>query len=110
MRFLKQLFGRIPRATASGSVATRREASYTPTCDRCGKAVQFVGPDSGTVSATFSTPPMTRTLCAVCADEEEKERRWRETGIWIGSDLPPSLRSMRRATAEELRKLLGKDD
>jgi len=51
-----------------------------------------------------------RTLCAVCTLDEAKERQWRESGIWVGDDLPPSLRSTRPATAEELRKLLGEDD
>ena len=53
---------------------------------------------------------MTRTLCAACALDEEKERQWRDRGIWIGDDLPPSLKGMREATPEELRKLLGEDD
>lgn len=110
MRFLKRLLRWSPWANGSGSVAARRKTSQTPTCDRCGKAVHFDGPESGTVSATFSTPPMTRTLCAVCAHEEETERRWRESGIWIGDDIPQSLRSMRPVTPEELRKLLRKDD
>jgi len=51
-----------------------------------------------------------RTLCVVCTLDEEKERQWRETGIWVGNDLPPSLKSLRPATAEELRKLRGEDD
>jgi hypothetical protein len=59
---------------------------------------------------TFSTPPMTRTLCAVCTHDEDKERQWRETGIWIGNDLPPSLKTLRPMTPEELRKLRGEDD
>jgi hypothetical protein len=109
VKFLRQLLRR-GQASPSGSGPATAEVSQTPTCDRCGKAVQFEGPESGTVVVTFGTPPVTTTLCAVCALEEEKERQWRETGVWIGNDLPPSLKSMRPATPEELRKLLGKDD
>jgi len=110
LRFFEGLRRRKGQASGSGSDPATPEASQTPTCDRCGRAVEFEGPDSGTVVVTFSTPPKTRTLCAACALVEEKERQWRETGIWVGDDLPPSLKSMRPATPEELRKLLGKDD
>jgi hypothetical protein len=109
VRFLKQLRRQQGQATPSES-GPAIPASQTPTCDRCGKAVHFEGPESGTVVVTFGTPPMTRTLCAVCTVDEEKERQWRESGIWIGNDLPPSLKSMRPATPEELRKLRGEDD
>jgi hypothetical protein len=84
--------------------------SPDPTCDRCGKTLQFDGPDSASVVVTFSTPPTTRSLCAACTSDEAKERQWRETGIWVGSDLPPSLRGMRPASPEELRRLLGDDE
>ncbi len=110
MRFLNKLLGRSGQPTRSGSVPPIPKVSQAPTCDRCGKVVQFDGPESGSVTVTFAVPPMTRTLCAVCSLDEEKERQWRETGVWIGNDLPPSLKSMRPATPEELRKLLGKDD
>ncbi len=110
MRFLQQLLRRKARANGSGSASAIPTASQAPPCDRCGKQVQFEGPESGTVSVTFSTPPVTRTVCTVCAREEEKQRQWRQTGIWIGEDLPPSLKSMRPATPEELRKLRGEDD
>ncbi len=59
---------------------------------------------------TFGNPPTTRTLCAACSLDEDKERQWRETGVWVGNDLPPSLKGMRPATPEELRRLLGKDE
>ena len=110
MRFLDQLFRRKRQTSRSGPVPPIPEVSQAPTCDRCGQAVRFERPDSGSVVVTFSTPPMTSTLCAACALNEEKERQWRETGIWIGDDLPPSLKSMREATPAELRKLLGEDD
>ena len=110
MRFFKQLLGRNGQPANSGSAPPIANTSQTPTCDRCGKVVQFDGPESGSVTVTFAVPPMTRTLCAVRSLDEEKERQWRETGVWIGNDLPPSLKSMRPATPAELRKLLGKDD
>lgn len=109
MRFLKHLARQQGQATSPESGAAI-PAPQTPTCDRCGKAVQFEGQESGTVVVTFGTPPVTRTLCAACKVDEEKERQWRDTGIWIGDDVPPPLRSMRPATTEELRKLLGEDD
>ena len=110
MRFVKWLLRQKGRAGGSGSLPRSRDSSKTlPSCDRCGKAVEFAGPDSGTVAVTFSSPPVTTTLCAACTLDERKERQWRETGIWVGSDLPPSLRNARTASPEELRKLLGKD-
>ena len=110
MGFLDRLLRRKSRPTTSDSVPAIPSASQAATCDRCGKAAQFEGPDSATVVVTFSTPPTTRTLCADCTREEEKERQWRETGIWIGDDLPPSLKGLRPATPEELRKLRGEDE
>jgi len=109
MKFLKHLRRQHGQATSSES-GSATPASQVPTCDRCGKVVQFEGHESGTVVVTFGTPAMTSTLCAVCTVDDDKERQWRETGIWIGDDLPPSLRSVRPATPEELRKLLGEDD
>lgn len=110
MRYLEQLFRRNRQASRSGPLPPIAEVSQAPTCDRCGQAVQFERPDSGSVVVTFSTPPKMRTLCAACTLDEEKERQWRETGVWVGDDLPPSLRSMRPATPDELRKLLGEDE
>ncbi len=110
MRFLKMLLQREGQASGSRSSPATPVASQTPTCDRCGNDVQFDRPGSGTVVLTFSTPPTTRMLCPSCALDEEKERQWRESGIWVGSDLPPSLRNARAVTPEELRRLLGEDD
>lgn len=81
-------------------------------CDSCGRLVTFEGEESAIV--TLSTSGAVTTRCRECYRDAEKERTWRETGIWVGDDLPPSLRSMRPATEEELRQILGasssKDD
>lgn len=106
MHLWDRLFRRKRQASRSGPVP---EVSQAPTCDHCGRAVQFDGPDSGSVVMTFSTTPKIRTLCALCTLDEAKERQWRETGIWVGNDVPPSLTSMRPPTDEELRKLRGED-
>ena len=82
------------------------DASAAATCDACGSVVHFEGPRSGVVTF-FPATGETVTLCATCSADADKERQWRETGVWVGSDLPPSLRSARPATPEELRRLLG---
>ena len=72
---------------------------------RCGR------PHSGTVRRRRRVAEIDLSVDGDRAAElEEKQRQWRQTGIWIGKDLPPSLKSMRPATPEELRKLRGEDD
>src|SRR4051812_2777179 len=96
------------------------------TCDRCGAVVHFEPPDSAVV--VMSTAGTVTTLCPSCSADLDKERKWRETGGWVGSDLPPSPEKKRRgrergvgggpppppppggpppATPEELRLLFG---
>lgn len=100
----------VPDAETDAPAPQMASGASEPVCDRCGRTVVFDGPDAGTVGVTFSSPPVTRTLCAVCTLDEEKERQWRETGIWIGSDLPPSLGNARPATPDEIARLSGGAD
>lgn len=96
MGFLRKVFGK-----------SDEPADHSATCDKCGAQVTFDGDEGGSVVITFGATARTTTLCASCQRDEEKERQWRETGIWVGDDLPPSLRNAQRISGDELRALLN---